>query len=118
MFKLSKSASASPAPSNSDNEYDSDYNDSNYSIFKPGKSGDNYSVETNNNQRQHKKNQNSKETFERRLEIHHTLIYIIINLILIKLIIKNENNNIVINIRMFMAYLIYKTFNIFNIYEF
>lgn len=68
MFKLSKSASASPAPSNSDNEYDSDYNDSNYSIFKPGKSGDNYSVETNNNQRQHKKNQNSKETFERRLD--------------------------------------------------
>jgi len=74
MFKLSKSASASPAPSNSDNEYnnDSDYNEDNYNVFRPNKTlADNSnSVDINKYEENSKSNKkHQKEMLEKRLDI-------------------------------------------------
>ncbi|OUM59075.1 hypothetical protein PIROE2DRAFT_15487 [Piromyces sp. E2] len=73
MFKLSKSASASPAPSNSDNEYNdnSDYNEDNYNVFKPNKTSvdNSSSLDINkyeDNSKSNKKHQ--KEMLEKRFD--------------------------------------------------
>ncbi|ORX49701.1 hypothetical protein BCR36DRAFT_353398 [Piromyces finnis] len=70
MFKLSKSASSSPAPSTSDNEYNdnSDYNDDNYSVFKPNKTTDNSNSQSRleDNSKSNKKHQ--KDILEKRFD--------------------------------------------------